>query len=136
MYQVVGYDEAGEPVYQPVAGSVLGDGMDGAVLGYGPTSVIGARHMARHHGHRPMMALPPRAPWRGHELAHGVNSPDTGMFPLPMSGTGGTNTFTATVGNITFQGSIQKPYRSERLIFIVTRVGASATVRCGFRAGR
>lgn len=142
-YQIVGYDDAGEPVYQPVAG---------AILGYGPTSVVGygddvegdvlgdasefyvdgagrmRRRGRRRHHHQPVaMALPPRADWRGHTLAHGVNAPDTGMFPLPMNGSGGTNTFTATVTSITFEGKLQKPYRAERLIFVVTRIGTSAT---------
>jgi hypothetical protein len=118
MYQIVGYDDGGEPVYQHV-NAIMGTVM-------GPTGVIGAA-AARHHAPPPRhMALPPKPDWRHGELAHGVNTPDTGMFPLPLTGTGGTNTFTATVSSITFQGSLQKPYRSERLIFIVTRVGASA----------
>lgn len=119
MFQVVGYDDSGEPIYQPVHGSVMGD----SVMGVGAAP---AHHLARHAPHR-SMALPPKPQWRHGELAHGVNTPDTGMFPLPLTGTGGTNTFTATISSITFQGSLQKPYRSERLIFIVTRVGTSAT---------
>lgn len=111
-FQVVGYDDAGEPVYQPVHGAVMG-----AVMG---------RHAAPHHAGQRHVALPPKPGWRHGELAHGVQQPDTGMFPLPMTGTGGSNTFSATVTAITFQGSLQKPYRAERLIFIVTRIGASA----------
>ena len=117
-FAVVGYDEAGEPVYQPVSGAVMG-----SVMG----DEVGRGHHGHHHAAGRHMALPPKPQWRHGELAHGVNTPDTGMFPLPLTGTGGTNTFTATVAAITFQGSLQKPYRSERLIFIVTRIGASAT---------
>jgi hypothetical protein len=117
-FAVVGYDEAGEPVYQPVSGSVMGSVMGDGEVGRGH----GHHHAAGRH-----MALPPKPQWRHGELAHGVNTPDTGMFPLPLTGTAGTNTFSATVTSITFQGSLQKPYRSERLIFIVTRIGASAT---------
>jgi hypothetical protein len=126
MYQVVGYDDAGEPVYQPVSGAVMGSVM-------GPTGVVGRaghqhhRMHPAHHAGGAHITLPQTAPWRHGEIAHGVQAPDTGMFPLPLSGTGGTNTFSATVSSITFQGSLQKPYRSERLIFIVTRIGASAT---------
>jgi hypothetical protein len=118
-FQVVGYDDGGEPVYKPV-GSVMGD----SVLGAAPHAL--ARHHGHHHGGRHMQ-LPQKPDWRHGELAHGVNTPDTGMFPLPMGGTGGTNTFTDTISSITFQGSLQKPYRAERLIFIVTRIGTTAT---------
>lgn len=123
-FQVVGYDEAGEPVYQEVhgsvMGSVMGDGSD-AVDGFG---VVG-RALAR--SQRGRMIIPPRKPdWRKGQLAHGVEQPDEGMLPMPLAGSGGTNTFTATVANITFQGQMQKPYRAERLIFIVTRIGTSA----------
>lgn len=117
MFQVVGYDDSGEPVYQPVSGSVMGNTLMGNV---------GRSHHAMQHQQHRMMQLPPKPDWRHGELAHGVNTPDTGMFPLPLTGTGGTNTFSATVTAITFQGSLQKPYRSERLIFIVTRIGTSA----------
>lgn len=120
-FAVVGYDDGGEPVYQPVQGSVLG-----SVLG---EDEVGRRHIQRHGAapHGASIRLAPKPQWRHGELANGVQAPDTGMFPLPLSGTAGTNTFTATVSAITFQGSLQKPYRSERLIFIVTRIGASAT---------
>jgi hypothetical protein len=116
-FQVVGYDDAGEPVYQPVHGSVMG----GQVLGRGHH----AAH-APHHAAGPSIALKAKPDWRHGNLAHGVEAPDTGMFPLPLTGTGGTNVFSATVPSITFQGALQKPYRAERLIFIVTRIGTSA----------
>lgn len=127
MYQIVGYDDAGEPIYQPVQGALMGQ----TLMGYGPTGVVGyddevVGRARRRHAHR-SMPLPPKADWRHGEVAHGVNAPDTGMFPLPLNGTGNTNTFSATVASITFQGSLQKPYRAERLIFVVTRVGTSAT---------
>lgn len=133
-FQVVGHDEYGQPVYQPV---------QGAIMGYGPTGVVGGaimgadeeivgydevgRAIRRRRAPVRAMALPPKPDWRHGEIAHGVNAPDTGMFPLPLSGEGGTNTFSATVTSITFKGSLQKPYRGERLIFVVTRIGASAT---------
>jgi len=136
-FQVVGYDETGEPVYRQVSGSVMGDVMgyynnvDGdevegdEVDGFG---VVGARRR-RARAPRPApraMALPPKAGWRQGQLATGVETPDEGMLPMPLTGSGGTNTYTATLANITFQGQMQKPYRAERMIFIVTRIGASA----------
>ena len=65
-FQVVGYDDAGEPIYQPVAGSVMGSvmGQYGMVPyggGYGvyggesEEEVVGraiAKHRAKH-GHHP-----------------------------------------------------------------------------------
>lgn len=137
-FAVVGYDDAGEPVYQPVNGSVMGGG---SVMGQGqygmvpygyPGMVLGAAPVHHpHHGHpghhAPRhIALPPKPAWRHGDLAHGVEQPDEGMLPMPLSGAGGTNVFTATVPNITFQGQMQKPYRAERMVFIVTRTGASA----------
>jgi hypothetical protein len=121
MYQVVGYDEGGEPIYQAVHGSVMG----GAVMGAGPMAVIGAH--GHHHPARRQIHIPPRPQWRDHELATGVVQPDEGMLPMPLTGSSGTNVFSVAQGNapITFQGQMQKPYRAERLMFIVTRVGAS-----------
>lgn len=139
-YQVVGYDGNGEPVYQPVQGAIMGYGPtgvvgydvmgdEGEVVGYDEVGRAIRRPRRRAIAPRPahVMPLPPKPDWRHGEIAHGVNAPDTGMFPLPLSGEGGTNTFSATVTGITFKGSLQKPYRGERLIFVVTRIGASAT---------
>lgn len=142
-FQVVGYDDAGEPVYQPVQGSVMGGG---SVMGqgygmvpygggygvYGGESeeeVVGraiAKHRAKHHGHHRAIVPPPKPDWRAGDLAHGVQQPDEGLLPMPLNGAGGTSVFTATVPNITFESQVQKPYRAERMVFIVTRTGASA----------
>lgn len=67
-----------------------------------------------------------RPPWRARQLAPGVIAPDQGLLPLPMHGTTGTDTFTATVNPITFQGQIQKPFRGERLLVRTVRTGTSA----------
>jgi hypothetical protein len=142
-FQVVGYDDAGEPVYKNVeGGSVMGSvmGQYGMVPyggGYGvyggesEEEVVGraiAKHRARHgHPAHHRAIVPPAKPeWRSGDLAHGVQQPDEGLLPMPLSGAGGTNVFTATVPNITFESQVQKPYRAERMVFIVTRTGASA----------
>lgn len=130
-FQVVGYDDAGEPVYQPVNGSVMGGSVMGqyGMVPYGgggyPGMVLGAAHHG-HHGHPRAIIPPPKPDWRHGDLAHGVQQPDEGLLPMPLSGAGGTNVFTATVPNITFESQVQKPYRAERMVFIVTRTGASA----------
>lgn len=132
-FQVVGYDGAGEPVYQDVQGgsvmgSVMGQQYGMVPYGYAPPMVLGAHHghHAAHHGHHRAIVPPPKPEWRQGDLAHGVQQPDEGMLPMPLSGAGGTSTFTATVQNITFESQVQKPYRAERMVFIVTRTGASA----------
>lgn len=144
-FQVVGYDDAGEPIYQPVAGSVMGGsvmgqygmvpyggGGYGGVYGESEEEVVGraiAKHRARHghgHGHHRAIVPPPKPEWRAGDLAHGVQQPDEGLLPMPLAGAGGTSVFTATVANITFESQVQKPYRAERMVFIVTRTGASA----------
>jgi len=133
-FAVVGYDDAGEPVYQPVEGSVMGSvmGQQYGMVPYGgggyggyPGMVLGAAH-ARHHGHHRAIVPPPKPEWRHGDLAHGVQQPDEGLLPMPLAGAGGTSVFTATVANITFESQVQKPYRAERMVFIVTRTGASA----------
>lgn len=133
-FQVIGYDEGGEPVYGVSGGDVMGsvmgeDGQEYIVNGQG--EIVGraaprAHALARRHAPARLIKPPPKPQWRGGELAQGVAQPDEGMLPMPLAGSGGTNTFTATVSTITFQGQMQKPYRAERMIFIVTRIGATA----------
>lgn len=102
---------------------VVGDEVLGEILGY--DEVIGADPTPVRHR---LMRVPHKADWR-HQLAPGVIQPDEGMVPLPLVGSGGSNTFTATVSMITFQGQLQKPYRAERLLVSTVRTGTSATGR-------
>ena len=126
-------DEDGE-----VEGSVMGAGYQGPmvmsgmeVVGYeddGSPIVVGRkghgkRRSRRHHVsvHKPQ--------WRESQLAPGVIAPDQGMLPLPLSGTGGSNTFALATQAITFEGQIQKPFRGERLLVSTVRTGTSAVGR-------
>jgi len=75
----------------------------------------------------------PNPSWRDGEVAPGVQTTQEGMVPLPLvpqqnggifTGPGGTP---ANVTQIIFQGSLQKPYRAERLLVQVARIGSAAT---------
>lgn len=70
-----------------------------------------------------------RPAWRDKQLAPGVIAPDQGLLPLPLNGSTGTNTFTAALNTITFEGQLQKPFRGERLLVSTIRTGASAVGR-------
>jgi hypothetical protein len=120
--QVVGED--GE-VYEVMSGDVMGDVM-------GDFEVVGAaRRAARRAQRSPTGGLVAvnKPGWRRTTAAPGVVAPDQGLLPLPLSGAGGTNTFTAAINQIIFQGQVQKPFRPERLLVSVVRTGASATGR-------
>jgi len=105
---------------------VIGDDIDGAeIMGY--DEIVGVDAPAPSRGGR-LLRLPNRPDWR-RQLAPGVIQPDEGMIPLPLVGTGGTNTFTATLPTITFQGSLQKPFRAERILVSTVRTGATAVGR-------
>lgn len=121
--EVVGED--GE-VYE-IEGSNLA-AVTGDVVGYdddGEPIIVGRRTKARKGG----LVKVSKPAWRQTTLAPGVIAPDQGMLPLPLSGSGGTNTFTAAIANITFEGQLQKPFRGERLLVSVVRTGASAVGR-------
>lgn len=110
--------------YEDVEGSVMGDVT--SVVGYEddgtPIVVTGARRRGHAvHVHKPG--------WRRTQLAPGVIAPDQGLLPLPLTGQTGSNTFSATLTTITFQGQIQKPFRGERLLVSTVRTGTSAVGR-------
>lgn len=120
-FDVVGYDENGEPIHGDVMGHGYGVGAEAAMAH--PL----ARHM-RQGGYPRMMQIPPRPNWR-QQLAPGVIQPDEGMVTLTLTPQTNGGTFTATIPTITFQGQLQKPYRAERLLVSVVRTGTSATGR-------
>jgi hypothetical protein len=107
------------------AGAVLG--RVGAVLGElahelaGAGSMqVGASHKHGHHMRRPH--------WREQELAPGVVLPGEGLIPLPLTPLqqDGVWSIATGFGAITFQGQIQVPFRSERLLAQSARSGATA----------
>jgi hypothetical protein len=110
---------------------------DDVVVGYdddGSPIVVGRKRRRRRRRrrktislskHRKLIAVA-KAKWRRSQLAPGVIAPDQGMLPLPMAGQPG-NQFSAAVNVITFQGTVQKPFRGERLLASVVRTGTSAT---------
>jgi hypothetical protein len=74
--------------------------------------------------------VPVRKPsWRRTELAPGVQVPDEGMHPLPLSPLQNAGAFVAAFPNITFQGQLQVPFRAERLLAQSARVGPTSTGR-------
>jgi hypothetical protein len=79
--------------------------------------------------------------WRQRQIAPGVQAPCDDLVPLPLTSNTGTNTFVnAGPTTISMTGRVQKPFRGERPVAIVTRNGASATpivpvIRGGIRIG-
>jgi hypothetical protein len=107
--------------------AVDGDVMGMEVVGYdddGTPLVVGKAKKKK----KKMMQVR-RPDWRARQLAPGLIAPDQGMLPLPLTGSTGSNTFTAALQTVTFEGQIQKPFRGERLLVSTVRVGASATGR-------
>jgi hypothetical protein len=115
-----------------VEGDVMGD-----VLGYegpmgddeddeGPIVVGRKRRRVRRKRSAVVRVSKPR--WRGSQLAPGVIAADQGMLPLPLTGNP-SDTFTAALNTITFEGQVQKPFRAERLLISVVRTGTSAVGR-------
>jgi hypothetical protein len=108
-----------------VVGDVLGE-VEGDVLGEldGRDEVVGAITKKGH-----MLKLAKKPGWRSGQLAPGVMSPGEGLVPLPMTAQQNGGTFTAAITNITWQGQLQKPFRSERILVSTVRTGATATGR-------
>lgn len=89
--------------------------------------VLGAavRRLLSHGGHGHHPTAPTRPRWR-RQLAPGVPVPDYGVFPVPLTAQTNNGTFTAAIANIEYRAVAQVPFRGERLLTRVARVGASA----------
>lgn len=109
------------------------DEMDGMVLGWDANGneIVGRHRKHHHHGHHKHAGglQLNRPDWRADELAPGVVVPGEGLIPLPMTPQQNGGTFTATVVSITWQGQLQVPFRSERLLVSSSRVGPSSVGR-------
>lgn len=109
-----------------VVGDVMGDEMDGDVMG---AAVQAAANAIQRHQRSSVRVR--RPDWREGQLAPGVEVPDEGMVPLGMKPDSGSplGTFSATLSFITWIGRMQKPYRAERLLVSVVRTGTTAVGR-------
>jgi hypothetical protein len=104
-----------------VLGDVMGDvdgDLDGDVDG---DEVVGAITKQGR-----VLRLANKAGWRKSQLAPGVVAPGEGLVPLPMTPQQNNGTFTSLVTSITWQGQLQKPFRSERLLVRSIRTGATS----------
>lgn len=79
--------------------------------------------------------------WRKRQITPGLAAPCDDLYPLPFRPVAGTPTFVAGGPTlITLTSRPQKPFRGERPVAIVTRVGAGAAaivpvIRGGIRVG-
>lgn len=103
--------------YETMGEEVLGDDLDGSVLG---DATVGAAR-------RRTLALPKRPAWR-RQLAPGVPVPGQGLQPLPLRPTTNNGVFTDAVQVISFEARPQAPFRAERLLTSVRRSSGAAAV--------
>ncbi len=108
-------------------GELDGDAVLGAdVLGMSLVGAAQRRAIARRAAGRAAGRGTPAKPrWRN-ELAPGVPQPGYGVFPIPLTPSAGNGTFTAALANIEYRTVTQIPFRGERLLARVTRLGTSA----------
>ncbi len=117
---MMGYDELeGEDELE--GDDVLGDDVLGMAL-------VGAarrrgRAVARRAPHR--RAGKPKPKWRN-QMAPGVPVPGYGVFPIPLTATVNNGIFTGGNTQIEFRAVAQIPFRGERLLARVGRVGTTA----------
>lgn len=95
------------------------------VLGF---STVGAAPRMRRVPRMRNLRLPPKAPWRQHQLAPGVEAPGEGLIPLPLVASTNGGIFTAAITTMTFDARPQKPFKPERLLATVRRTGAAGTI--------
>jgi hypothetical protein len=75
-----------------------------------------------------MPANAPHPGWLQNANPFGISAPIEGLIQLPMKpqDAAGTGTFSATVTSIAFLGRTQRPFRGERVVATLTRIGTTA----------
>lgn len=112
--------------YDTMGEEVLGDELEGSVLGDGYSTVgAGLRRIVPLR--RRTIAVPRKPAWRN-QVAPGVAPPGVGLEPLPLVPTLNGGVFTAAFPNITFQARPQAPFRAERLLVSVRRSAGAGAV--------
>lgn len=94
---------------------VLGDDMLG-------TALVGRAGRRRHHH---VARHPSKPKWRN-QMAPGVPVPGYGVFPIPLTPNVANGIFTGGNTQIEYRAVAQIPFRGERLLARVGRVGTSA----------
>jgi hypothetical protein len=120
-----------------------GTEMEGDVEGYdvmGGGDIVGVVRRDRRTGRMKIspkprtMQLAPKPGWRKEQMAPGVIRPDEGMVPLALTPNIANGVFAGSggaipnIGQITYSGQLQKPFRAERLLVSTAR-SVSATAR-------
>ncbi len=96
---------------------VLGDD----VLG---TALVGASRRHGHRGHH-VARHPSKPKWRN-QMAPGVPVPGYGVYPIPLTPLSASGIFTGGNTQIEYRAVAQIPFRGERLLARVGRVGTTA----------
>jgi hypothetical protein len=122
----VGDDVLGDDVLGDELDTMELEGMDlmgDDALG---TALVGAARRRGHRGHRgghPARAAKPR--WRN-QMAPGVPVPGYGVYPIPLTPQVNNGVFTGGNTQIEYRAVAQIPFRGERLLARVGRVGTTA----------
>jgi hypothetical protein len=120
------YDIDGDDIEGDVMGDVMGDDDVVGIVRRNPRT--GRKSVVKVPSRS--LALPAKPSWRKGQIAPGVNGPQEGYVPLPMSPQAGNGIFTASLNQITFSGQLQKPFMPKRLLVSTVRTGTSAIGRC------
>jgi hypothetical protein len=98
------------------------DLMGDDVLG---TALVGARHRRGRGGGHHVARHPSKPRWRN-QMAPGVPVPGYGVYPIPLTPQTNSGVFTGGNTQIEYRAVAQIPFRGERLLARVGRVGTTA----------